>query len=147
MIRRTSAMLLATASLFGAAVAMAAPAQADVCTPENVCLWSDGNFKGEKRDDFNSRTNWSTITYGGTSLPLYRGDNVISNVSTIDNWDPDTKVSVYYNSGYAGPCFRVAAYGRVSDMSGITLSNGKSANDVMNSHRFGDWCNGATYDY
>ncbi|MEV7611636.1 hypothetical protein [Streptomyces sp. NPDC089799] len=147
MIRRISAMLLAATSLFGAGVAMAAPAQADVCTPDNVCLWSGGNWTGDKRDDYSSRTNWANITYGGTSLPLYRGDNVVSNVSTIDNWDMDTRVSVFYNSGYAGPCFKVEKYGRVSDMSYITLSSGKNANDVMNSHRFGDWCSGTTYDF
>ncbi|MCX4783234.1 hypothetical protein [Streptomyces sp. NBC_01264] len=148
MIRRTSATLLAVASLFGAGIVMAAPAQA-ICTTDNVCLYADSDFNegGYKRDDFSSRTNWSNITYGGTGIALYRGDNVVSNVSSIDNWDWDTKVSVYYNSGYAGPCFKVSAYGHLSNMADIYLSNGKYANDVMNSHNFSDNCAGTTYNF
>lgn len=139
-------MLLAVASLFGAGVAMAAPAQAS-CTPDNVCLYSDANYQGMKRDDFSSRNNWSNITYGGTSIALYRGDNVVSNVSSMDNWDVDTRISVYYNSGYAGPCFKVEAYGTVSNMASIYLNTGKAANDVMNSHNFTNNCSGSVYSF
>src|SRR5262245_40763339 len=108
MIRRISAMLLAAASLFGASVAMAAPAQAYTCTPDNACLYSDSGFWGMVRDDFSSRPNWSQVYYiGGPAL--YQGDYHLDNVSSISNWDYDTKISVFYNSGYAGPCFKIAA--------------------------------------
>ncbi|MFD5097568.1 peptidase inhibitor family I36 protein [Streptomyces albidochromogenes] len=139
------------ASLAGAGVAMAAPAQAASCTYNNVCLWSDADFNGYKRNDFNSRPNWSQISYdggiGGAFKPLYEGDGAIDNVSSVDNWDPDTKVSVYYNSGYFGPCFKVAANGAVSDMASIYITSSKTANDNMNSHKFSNECLGATYNF
>ncbi|MFB7372153.1 peptidase inhibitor family I36 protein [Streptomyces sp. NPDC056222] len=148
MIRRISAMLLAVASLFGATVAMAAPAQAFGCTYNNVCLWSDADGNGYVRNDFNSRSSWSNIYYGGSSKPLYQGDGVADNVSSIDNWDPDTGVSVYYNSGYVGPCFMVMANGEVSNMGWVTLSyGGKKANDNMNSHKFSYDCVGNSFDF
>ncbi|MDD9378883.1 hypothetical protein M8Z33_19900 [Streptomyces sp. ZAF1911] len=147
MIRRTSAMLLAAASLFGAVVAMAAPAQAADCTEDNVCLWSDSGHTGYLRDDYQSRDNWSIISYEYAGWRLYAGDGNPANVSSIDNWDPDTRVSVYYNSGFAGPCFKVAAYGAVTNMASITLSSGKTANDNMNSHNFTNNCNGTTYNF
>ncbi|MEV7611637.1 peptidase inhibitor family I36 protein [Streptomyces sp. NPDC089799] len=147
MIRRISATLLAAASLLGAGAALAAPAQAASCTIQNACLYSDGNFTGHKRDDLYSRTNWGNITYDGTSIPLYQGDGVINNVSSIDNWDPDTRVSVFYNSAYAGPCFKIAAYGSASNLGNINIGVGSSANDKMNSHKFGDACVGNMYDF
>ncbi|MEU9298427.1 hypothetical protein [Streptomyces sp. NPDC048266] len=148
MIRRISAMLLAAASLFGAGVITAAPAQAASCTPDNACLYSDADFGGYKRDDYSTRTNWANIYYPGTpNIPLYAGDNYIFNVSSMDNWDTDTRISVYYNSAHWGPCFKIAAYGYVSNMAYITLSNGKQANDVMNSHLFGDNCSGTVYNF
>jgi hypothetical protein len=141
-------MLLAVASLFGAGVAMAAPAQAASCTYDHVCLYSDSNFTGYKRDDYNSRHNWGIIYYDGTSVvPLYRYDNAILNVSSVDNWDPDTGVSVFYNSGQVGPCFRVVAYGTASNMASVILSSGKQANDVMNSHNFSEQCAGNSYNF
>ncbi|MFG3491775.1 hypothetical protein [Streptomyces sp. NPDC047972] len=148
MMRRVSAMLVAVASLFSAGVTLAAPAQAYTCTPDNACLYSDSDFTGYVRDDYSSRTNWGNIYYSGTpSIPLYAGDNFLFNVSSIDNWDADTRISVYYNSAHWGPCFKIAAYGYVSNMAYITLSNGKSANDVMNSHLFGDNCSGTVYNF
>ncbi|MFE5485258.1 hypothetical protein [Streptomyces sp. NPDC056527] len=137
------------ASLFGAGVAMAAPSQAASCTYNNVCLWSDSDLNGAKRNDFNSRPNWSTISYdGGAFVALYRGDGVVENVSSIDNWDPDTGVSVYYNSGHVGPCFMVMANGEVSNMAWVTLSyGGKKANDNMNSHKFSYDCVGNSFDF
>ncbi|MCX4783236.1 peptidase inhibitor family I36 protein [Streptomyces sp. NBC_01264] len=148
MLRRTSAMLLATASLVGAGVAMGAPAQAvPVCTPDNACFYSDANFTGFERDDFTSRSNWSAITYDyAPTRLLYAGDGVADNVSSVNNMDPDTKISVYYNSGYAGPCFKVAAYGLVDNFAKITLSSGRTANDNMNSHNFSNNCAGNTYN-
>ncbi|WP_244315447.1 peptidase inhibitor family I36 protein [Streptomyces albidochromogenes] len=127
---------------------MAAPAQAFGCTYNNVCLWSDSGHNGYVRNDFNSRTNWSQISYdGGAFKPLYQGDGVIDNVSSIDNWDPDTRVSVYYNSGYFGPCFKVEANGAVSNMASIYITSSKTANDNMNSHKFSNECLGATYNF
>ncbi|MFD6888233.1 peptidase inhibitor family I36 protein [Streptomyces sp. NPDC059957] len=127
---------------------MAAPAQAQGCTQDNVCLWSDSGYSGYLRDDFNSRSNWSTITYDhAPTRLLYAGDGAVNNVSSMDNWDPDTQVSVYYNSGYAGPCFNIAAYGSVGNMASIILSSGKYANDNMNSHKFGGACTGPVYNF
>ncbi|MFD7321161.1 hypothetical protein ACFV9D_08705 [Streptomyces sp. NPDC059875] len=148
MIRRISAMLLAVASLFGVGVVTAAPTQAASCTPDNACLYSDADFGGYKRDDYSSRHNWEIIYYPGTpDIPLYRGDGYLFNVSSIDNWDTDTRISVYYNSQHFGPCFKIAAYGYVSNMAYINLSNGKTANDVMNSHLFGNNCSGTVYNF
>ncbi|MFG2291839.1 hypothetical protein [Streptomyces sp. NPDC048603] len=147
MIRRTSAALLAAASLFGAGVAMAAPAQAYNCTWDNVCLHSDSDFNGLYRDDFSSRPNWSQITYYGGQPAVYQGDYNPDNVSSINNMDPDSRVSVFYNSGYAGPCFKIADYGRVKNMASIYITSTKQANDNMNSHRFGDSCLGSTYNF
>ncbi|MEU9298428.1 hypothetical protein [Streptomyces sp. NPDC048266] len=148
MTRRISAMLLAAASLFGAGFAMAAPAQAASCTPDNACLYSDADFSGYIRDDYSSRSSWESINYDGApNILLYWGENNPRNVSSVDNWDTDTRISVYYNSQWLGPCFKIAAYGYVSNMAYITLSSGKSANDVMNSHLFGNNCSGTVYNF
>ncbi|MGW1775072.1 hypothetical protein [Streptomyces sp. NPDC002104] len=148
MAQRISAMLLAAASLASGAVLMAAPAQAASCTPDNACLYSDSDFGGYKRDDYSSRSKWEDIYYAGTpNIPLYWDDNYLFNVSSIDNWDTDTRISVYYNSQWLGPCFKIAAYGYVSNMAYITLSSGKQANDVMNGHLFGNNCSGTVYNF
>ncbi|MEV7611635.1 peptidase inhibitor family I36 protein [Streptomyces sp. NPDC089799] len=147
MIRRISAMLLAAASLFGATVAMAAPAQAALCTSDNACLWSDSGFTGHKRDDYTSRPSWFIFYDNNNYNRLYQEDGVVDNVSSIDNWDPDTRISVYYNSGYAGPCFKVEAYGAVSNFEQITLGNGMKSNDRMNSHKFSNECVATTYNF
>ncbi|MGW7428162.1 hypothetical protein ACWGIN_01280 [Streptomyces sp. NPDC054861] len=147
MIRRTSAMLVAAASLFTAGVAMAAPAQAASCTPDNACLYADSDFTGYKRDDYNSLHNWENVTYPGTpNIPLYAGDNYIFNVSSLDNWDVDTRISVYRAPYFMGPCFKIANYGSVTNFAYITLSGGQNANDVMGGHRFGNQCSGTVYD-
>ncbi|WP_426362480.1 hypothetical protein [Streptomyces sp. E-08] len=147
MMRRISAMVVAAASLLGAGVTMAAPAQAASCTPDNACLYSNSDFTGYKRDDYNSRHNWEIITYPGSpSIPLYAGDNYLYNVSSIDNWDVDTRISVYRAPYHQGPCFKIATYGSVSNLAYITLSSGQNANDVMDAHLFGNNCSGTVYD-
>lgn len=146
MTRRLSAMLLAVASLFGAGVVMAAPAQA-YCNYDKVCLSEDAGWLGYTREDYYSRPKWSDVSYPGSIIPLYQFDGADSNVSSIENTDPDTPVSVYYNSGYAGPCFRVAKYGIVSNMASIKITSSKYANDNMNSHQFSNSCFGGLYNF
>ncbi|MFJ9943612.1 hypothetical protein [Streptomyces erythrochromogenes] len=146
MIRRISAMLLAVASLFGAGVVMAAPAQA-YCNSQHACFYENLGYTGMQRTDFYSRTSWANIAYAGTSIPLYKGDGVPENVTSIENADTDTKLSVYYNSGNLGPCFMIAAYGSVYNMAAIYVKSGTQANDNMNSHRFSNSCLGNTYDF
>ncbi|MGW2304764.1 hypothetical protein [Streptomyces sp. NPDC001809] len=147
MMRRTAAMLVAVASLFTAGISMTAPAQAAACTPDNACLYSDSDFGGLKRDDYSSRSSWASTSYDGfPDAFLYWSENHPLNVSSLDNWDVDTRVSVYYNSQWLGPCFKIANYGSVTNFAYITLSGGKNANDVMASHLFGNNCSGIVYD-
>lgn len=145
-------------SAFAATLMMAIPAgfgvvasasNAAAVTPEcvvedaydKVCLFEDGGqlFGGRQRFDFYSRTSWANITYDGTSLALYRGDGVTTNVSGAINMDPDSRIAFYYNSNYAGPCFTLRPNKGVF-FRAVTLANGKSANDNMNSHQFNAAC-------
>jgi hypothetical protein len=146
MLRHALGVPLAVLALVGTGIAVAAPAQAE-CAFDHACMHSDAGFGGYEREDYNSRNSWANILYDGTSIPLYAGDYVPSNVSSIENRDPDSVISVFYNSGWAGPCFKIAANGAVSNMDGIALTNGKAANDNMNSHRFGNYCSGTTYNF
>jgi hypothetical protein len=127
--------------LAGAGTAQAAP-----CTYDNACLWANINYTGYRFNNFYSQSSWANIRYDGTSVPLYRGDGVSTNVSALDNWDPDSTIAVYYNSGYRGPCFTVAAYGSASDFTRVRLTDGTGANDRMNSHRFNVRC-GTVYNF
>ncbi|MEU9302875.1 hypothetical protein [Streptomyces sp. NPDC048269] len=140
-------MLLAVVSLFGAGIALAGPAQA-YCDYDHACFYSNSNFEGWKRRDYNSQLNWRNLAYDNNgNAPLYYTDGYPSNVSSIENEDPDTKLSVYYNSGNLGPCFMVAANGSVSNMGGIYIKSGMTANDNMNSHKFSNSCLGNTYNF
>ncbi|MFI5530433.1 peptidase inhibitor family I36 protein [Kitasatospora sp. NPDC051853] len=141
-----AAGLLALTTVAGVGVGVGTAHANPSCPDAYACLYSDAGFSGYKRTDFNSRSSWAAVTYDGTSIPLYRGDGVLTNVSSLDNWDKVKPIAVYYNSGWAGPCFTVAVFGQVSDFGGIVLPNGKSANDNMNSHRFGYTC-GAVYNF
>ncbi|MFH9728561.1 hypothetical protein ACH4M4_37290 [Streptomyces sp. NPDC017254] len=83
---------------------------------------------------------------GSAGIPLYAGDNHLYNVSSIDNWDVDTRISVYRSPYHMGPCFKIANYGSVTNLAYITLSSGQNANDAMDSHLFGNNCSGVVYD-
>jgi hypothetical protein len=125
-----------------ATVAVVAPADAALasCRTDYACLYSNADFGGYKYETFYSTTNLGNVNYGGTSLPLYSGDGVNSNVSSLDNWDFDSPITVYYNSGYRGPCFEIPAGGAKYDFASVRLSNGKTANDNMNSFHFNYHC-------
>jgi hypothetical protein len=116
------------------------------CTRDNACLYSNPRFTGYVRDDFYSRPNWGAIYYDNGPYVLWRGDGVSTNVSSLDNWDLDSRIAVYYNSRYRGPCFTVEAAGAVSDFRQVRLSDGSNANDRMNSHHFNRTC-GPVYNF
>jgi hypothetical protein len=140
-----AAMIVGAATLFGFTGTASAIGP---CTADNACLWSAANFTGMRFNNFNSQPSWHNITYDGTNVRLWERDGVANNVSSLDNWDLDSTIAVYYNSGYAGPCFTVAAGGQASNFAQIPLGgvpNGR-ANDNMNSHHFNQRC-GAVYDF
>jgi hypothetical protein len=101
-------------------------------------------------NNFNSQQNWGSIHYDGTSVRLWAGDGVSNNVSSLDNWDFDSNVAVYYHSGYTGPCFTVAAGGEVSNFAQVPLNSSevphRNANENMNSHHFNRTC-GTVYNF
>jgi hypothetical protein len=123
------------------AAVVVGPAQAAfACSTGNACLYSDADFRGHHYETFYSTPNLGNVRYAGTSVPLYAGDGVLNNVSSLDNWDFDHPIAVYYNSGYRGPCFNIPTGGSNRDFSTVRLSNGKSANDNMNSFHFNYHC-------
>jgi hypothetical protein len=118
------------------------------CTVDNACLWSGTNFSGMRFNNFYSQPSWHNVRYDGTNVPLWARDGVAANVSSLDNWDFDSTIAVYYNSGYGGPCFTVAAGGMVSNFARVPLSGvpGGNANENMNSHHFNRRC-GTVYNF
>lgn len=144
--RIRAALLAASVIMLGLVGVTGTANAAGPCTFQNACLWSGINFTGSRFNNFNSQPNWGNIRYDGTSVPLYRGDGVGTNVSSLDNWDPDSTIAVYYNSGYRGPCFTVAAFGQVSDFGRARLTDGTGANERMNSHHFNVRC-GTVYNF
>jgi len=145
---RIKATLLALGVAVASLVGLSGTANA--CTAADgghSCLYSAANFSGSRWDDgAKSTQKWADHYYIGTKVKLYAGDGSLSNVSSMRNYDPNSTVAVYYNSGYAGPCFTIAANGRVSNFMSITLSSGKSANDNMNSHQYNERC-GTVYNF
>ncbi|MGQ4488171.1 hypothetical protein LRE75_26935 [Streptomyces sp. 372A] len=145
--KRLISSVVTVAAVAGAAGFIAAPSAsaAPECTAEyaydKICLFENGGqyLNGKSRIDLYSRSSWANITYTGTSTALYKGDGVLTNVSGATNWDPDSRVAIYYNSNYAGPCFTIKPHGIVFFRS-VGLSNGRVANDNMNSHRFNVTC-------
>lgn len=147
--KKILAALVTVAAAASCVVASGSTASAVECTGEyaydKVCLHENGGqyLNGMLRIDYYSRSSWANITYNGTSTPLYRGDGVLTNVSGATNWDMDSRIAVYYNSNHSGPCFTIRAGGQVF-FNRIVLSNGRSANDNMNSHQFNVTC-GSVY--
>ncbi|MFG2671524.1 hypothetical protein ACPXCP_27220 [Streptomyces sp. DT20] len=144
--KRMISSVVTVAAVAGAAGFIAAPSASAVeCTSEyaydKICLFENGGqyLNGKLRIDLYSRSSWANITYTGTSTALYKGDGVLTNVSGATNGDPDSRVAVYYNSNYAGPCFTIKPNGSVF-FKNVGLSNGRVANDNMNSHRFNVTC-------
>jgi hypothetical protein len=139
---RIKAALLAVGLAVSGLVGLAGPANA--CTAADgghTCLYSAAGFSGSRWDDGALSTEkWADHSYIGTSVRLYAGDGSLSNVSSMSNWDFDSNVAVYYNSGFRGGCFTIAAGGQVSDMARIRLSDGTNANDRMNSHHYNRTC-------
>ncbi|GAA1138644.1 hypothetical protein F4556_007031 [Kitasatospora gansuensis] len=130
-----AAALLAAAATATGVGAGTASADSD-CPTEYACMYSDAGYEGFKRVDFYSQKSWRNVTYDGTGIPLYRGDGVPTNVSSMQNRDTAKYVAVYYNSNQTGPCFSIASFAGVYDFSWIGLSNGLAANDNMNSYLF-----------
>jgi hypothetical protein len=137
----TKAAMLAVGA--AAAVAVVAPADAALaaCKTGDACLYSNAGFQGYKYQTFYSTPNLGSVRYdNAASVPLYSGDGMGTNVSSLDNWDFDHPITVYYNSGYRGACFEIPTGGSARDFSTIRLSNGLSANDNMNSFHFNRHC-------
>jgi hypothetical protein len=141
---KMKSVLAAAGLVAGGLVGLSGTAVA--CTYDNACLYSNPSFGGYVFNNYNSQPNWGAVRYDNGSYALWRGDGVGTNVSSLDNWDPNSRIAVYYNSQYRGPCFTVAAYGSASDFRRVTLSNGSNANDRMNSHRFNYTC-GPVYNF
>jgi hypothetical protein len=145
---RIKAALLATGLAVGAVVGLAGTA--DACTSAgggHTCLYSASNFNGSRYDDGAlSRPDWGALTYIGTNVRLYAGDGSLSNVSSMSNWDQNSRVAVYYNSNYRGPCFTIEAFGSVGNMYDAILTDGSRANDRMNSHHYNRTC-GRVYSH
>lgn len=139
---RIKAALLAVGLAVSGLVGLAGTANA--CTTEDgghTCMYSAADLTGFRwDDDAKSTERWADHSYIGTSVRLYAGDGVPNNVSSMDNWDRDSTVAVYYNSRYRGGCFTIAAYGQVSNMARIRLTDGTNANDRMNSHHYNRTC-------
>ncbi|RSM64467.1 hypothetical protein DMH04_51255 [Kibdelosporangium aridum] len=147
---RIKAALLAAAAVAGLATVglatTATTAAAAPCTLNNACLWSNPGFGGYRFNNFYSQSNWGAVNYDGTTVRMWRGDGVATNVSALDNWDSDSRIAVYYNSGYRGPCFTVANFGSASDFRRVRLTDGTNANERMNSHHFNRTC-GTVYNF
>jgi Peptidase inhibitor family I36 len=123
------------------AAAVVGPAEAALaCSTGDACLYSAANFGGYHYETFYSQPNLGNVRYAGTQIPLYAGDHVPSNVSSLDNWDFEHPIAVYYNSGYRGPCFEIPTGGAERNFANRRLSNGLSANDDMNSFHFNRHC-------
>lgn len=140
---RIKAALLAVGIAVSGLVGIAGTANA--CTSADgghACLYPARDFGGGAKwdDGALSTANWGAHTYIGTSIRLYAGDGSLSNVSSMRNYDTNSNVAVYYNSGYRGGCFTIAAGGRVSDFARVRLSDGTNANDRMNSHHYNRTC-------
>src|SRR4051794_11110970 len=104
-LRRTAIASSVVAIGLSLLVATAPQASAATCPTGHSCFWSDANYSGLKWDDGGRNTpDWGAVHYIGTNIPLYGGDGVDTNVSSMVNRDVDSYVSVYYNSGYHGPC-------------------------------------------
>ncbi|QUQ64749.1 peptidase inhibitor family I36 protein [Kutzneria sp. CA-103260] len=139
-----SKVLIVAAAVSGLAVTAALPASAaPTCPAGHSCFWSGANYTGYKWDDGGHSTpNWGAVHYTGTNIPLWGGDGLETNVSSMINRDVDSYVSIYYNSGYHGPCAFVVPNGNVPDFRRVTLPDGTPMNDRMNSHRYNDHCSG-----
>ncbi|MGI5499098.1 peptidase inhibitor family I36 protein [Lentzea sp. CA-135723] len=133
---RKIASVLAAVGVAGVSLVASQGVANAACRADYACLYSAANYTGLKREDFNSRPNWGQITYNGSSISLYRGDGSQQNVSSMQNRDANSYIAVYYNSNYAGPCFRIRPNGSVPNFQTIPLSIGGDANDRMNSHKF-----------
>ncbi|MFE9426456.1 hypothetical protein ACFYNO_26240 [Kitasatospora sp. NPDC006697] len=114
--RRTVAGLLATAALgtglLGTGLLTAAPAYADgpgSCPSYDACLFYNSNFQGSYFGDSagNSQTpenylynSWYTFAGGNGSGA---GQYVKNNAASVYDYDINYSVTIYYNSGNAGP--------------------------------------------
>jgi len=138
---RISSVLATVGLMMASLLSFAGTGKAAVCTYDHSCMFSNASLTGYWYDDGGlSRPHWDAVAYRSTSIRLWAGDGVYNNVSSMDNWDPNSTVAVYYNSNYAGACFTIRAYGTVHDFSFVTLNNGTRANDRMNSHRYNYNC-------
>ncbi len=99
-------------------------AQAEVpeCSGGEACLWSGANFTGA-RFDVPSDGTWPAFA-----------------VRSVRNGDGNSPLALYYNSNQRGPCFTVAAGGRVSDLERVRLSDGGPAYDRVRSLAFNRTC-------
>ncbi|MGF1340716.1 MULTISPECIES: hypothetical protein [unclassified Streptomyces] len=122
-----------------------ASASSHTCTYDNACLYENAELEGMYLDSNSSLAMWSLSRYAGQpdtyGKSPYMGDGVKTNASSLDNWDIDSVIGVFYNSSYRGPCFTVGAYKRAMNFKSVTLSSGGGvANDRMNSHQFNNAC-------
>ncbi len=139
--------VLATASMVAAFTATGGTATANTvespCQQGHFCLWSQPNFTGLTHTSTRSAPSWGALTYDNTQVPL---TSAAHPVSSLDNRGNGFRVALYYNSGYRGPCFTVAAHGTVSDLRHARLSDGSSAHRRTTSHVFNRSC-GPVYDF
>jgi len=136
------ALGVAVATTFAATgLTLATAGTANACSTNDVCVYSDSAFGGYSMETYYSDASWATSRYAeNQGIAPYSGDGVHNNVSSADNWDFSHDVVFYYNSDYKGPCAGVVVGGAIKHFENISLSNGKSMNDDMNSDHFNSTC-------
>lgn len=111
----------------GAAFVTAVPASAassEYCTTEYACLYYNSNYQGAFYRQLLDIPNYQNY-YFSTSAAGSNGAglSVKNNAASLDNWDFQSRVRVYFNSNYAGVYQTIAAGGQANLNSSLKNEN------------------------
>ncbi|MGW5125737.1 hypothetical protein ACWEQ7_17080 [Streptomyces sp. NPDC004069] len=108
----------------GLATAGTASAAGDFCSSGNACLHYNSDYKGAFYKQYAAISNYANYYFSAS----YAGSNgaglsVKNNTASVDNWDFNYGIRLYYNSNYAGAYQSIGAGGQANLNSTLKNNN------------------------
>ncbi|MEU1818041.1 peptidase inhibitor family I36 protein [Streptomyces roseifaciens] len=121
------AVATAGSGLLATSPASAATDQfAEACSTGYACLFYHQNYTGAIYKQYSNDANYGNnhfVTSTSTRGSSGSGLAVRNNAASVDNWDFDNAITIYYSPNYAGAHQRIAAGGQANLIPSLRNNN------------------------
>ncbi|MFJ2766713.1 peptidase inhibitor family I36 protein [Streptomyces sp. NPDC087300] len=132
-LKRSMVAAVVALAAAGSGLALSAPASAATaaptaasCSSGYACLFYHPGYTGAVYKQYNNDTNYgnnhfvtSTSSHGSEGA----GQVVRNNAGSVDNWDFNNSITIYYSPGYGGAHQTISAGGRANLNSSLHNNN------------------------